>query len=128
MELMETVKLKENKLSNNVWNRTENGIKYSWDIPTLIQYTKEEKYKVFDLPLNGIDVSWNPFDYNNIFDFINHVKRVNEVDLKYPILIDDLGTICDGWHRVVKAIIKGDKTIKAIRIKNMPASSHTETV
>jgi hypothetical protein len=126
--MVEKVKLQDNKLSNNVWNRTVNGVRYSWDIPTLIQYAKEKKYKTFDLPLNGIDLSWNPFDYNNIYDFINHVNRINNVDLKYPVLIDNFGTVCDGWHRVVKAILKGDKYIKAIRLETMPTASHTENV
>ena len=33
------------------------------------------------------------------------------------------GTICDGWHRVVKTILKGETTIKAIRIEEMPDPS-----
>jgi hypothetical protein len=99
---------------------------YSWDIPTLIQYAKENKYKTFNLPLIGIDLGWNPFDYNNISDFIHHVKRVQRVSLTHPVLIDDLGTICDGWHRVVKAILNGQTYIKAIRLEKMPEASHTE--
>jgi disulfide oxidoreductase YuzD len=122
------MKLKENKLSNNIWNRTYNHTKYSWDIPTLLQYVVEEKYKTFDLPLDGIDLSWNPFDYDNVKDFINHYNRAKIADLKYPVILDDLGTVCDGWHRIVKAIIEGKKYIKAIRIEKMPVASHTEHV
>jgi len=113
------------ELSNNVWNRTKGNVRYSWDIPTLIQYAKEQKYKVFEIPIKGIDMSWNPFDYDNVKDFIEHVKRVEEADLKHPILIDDLGTICDGWHRVVKAVLLGKKYIKAIRIEKMLPPSKT---
>jgi hypothetical protein len=120
--------IKDSKLSNNVWNRTVGKNKYTWDIPTLIQYVKEKEYKEFDLPLDGIDLSWNPFDYNNIMDFVKHVNRVNKTNLEYPILIDDLGTVCDGWHRIVKAINEGRTSIKAIRIEEMPSASCVETV
>lgn len=115
------------KLSNNVWSRSIGKTRYSYDIPTLLQYVKEKKYKVFDLPIDGIDLSWNPFESSNMFDFIRHVQRVQQTDPKNPILIDDLGTICDGWHRVAKAILEGRKTIKAIRIEEMPVASCTET-
>jgi len=125
---MDNIKLNTNKLSNNIWARTLNGIRYTYDIPTLIQFAKEKKYKVFDLPLISLGLDWNPFDYNNILDFIKHVKRVNESDLKYPILIDDLGIICDGWHRVVKAILEGKKYIKAIRLEEMPHPSSEEKI
>lgn len=40
---------------------------------------------------------------------------------KLPIILDDLGYITDGWHRVAKAILEGKETIKAVRIQNMPA-------
>jgi len=113
-------------LSNNEWVRTIDGVEYTWDIPTLIQFVKEKKYKTIKIPIDALDISWSPFDYSNVSEFIKHVRRVKETDLKYPILIDDLGTICDGWHRVVKAIIENKKYIKAIRLKEMPkASSRT---
>jgi hypothetical protein len=65
---------------------------------------------------------------SSTYDFITHYKRVKDTDLKYPILLDDRGCICDGWHRVAKAIIEGKKYIKAIRIEEMPDASHEEQV
>lgn len=114
------------KMSNNNWVRIKNGIEYTWDVPTLIQFAKEKKYKVIKIPLDGIDLSWNPFDSYDTNDFIKHVKRVKDTDLKYPILIDDLGTVCDGWHRIVKAIIENKTYINAIRLKEMPTASSTK--
>ena len=116
-----------NKLSNNNWSRTEGNKKYIWDVPTLVQFAKEENYKTFDLNLDCIDLS-GTFNFDTYLGFLKYVKRINEVDFKYPILIDDLGTICDGWHRVAKAIISGKKTIKAIRLNEMPAASSVEDI
>ncbi len=116
------------KMSNNEWVRTKMGIEYTWDVPTLIQFVKEQKYKVIKVPLDSIDLSWNPFDYQDTADFIKHVRRVKDTDLKYPILIDDLGTVCDGWHRIVKAIIEKKTYINAIRMKRMPTASSTKVL
>lgn len=116
------------KLSDHTYTRVERGVKYIWDIPVLLSFVKEQGYKPFDLPLDGIDLSSLMWRMDNTQEFITHVKRVNECDDSHPILIDDLGVICDGWHRVVKAIIKGKHTIKAIRLNEMPGASCTEDV
>lgn len=48
-----------------------------------------------------------------------HIERCLDADLSYPILIWD-DAIIDGCHRVVKALAKGQKTIKAKIIINIP--------
>ncbi len=95
--------------------------KREWKTKNLYDYALEQKLKPFDLPLAGIDLSsygWS--DINSLALFIDHAKRVFECDLKYPILLDDFGQIADGNHRIVKAIIEGRRTIKAIRLNDMP--------
>ena len=51
-----------------------------------------------------------------------HIRRMNKADLQYPIILDDTGYICDGWHRLLKSIIGGKETIMAIRLPLMPES------
>ena len=48
-------------------------------------------------------------------------KRVNQCSLEYPIILDEVGQIADGYHRLCKAILEGKETIKAIRLLEMPA-------
>ena len=91
-----------------------------WEVYKLIEHVKEEDLPIFDIPLAGIDLNCTPFNVNNLDDMAWHMKRVQNSDLKYPIILDDLGQICDGNHRVVKALVNGDKTIKAVRIQSMP--------
>jgi len=79
-----------------------------------------EKYDTFDLPLMGIDLGVHPWGEIDIKDFAYHMKRINEADMQYPIILDDTGYICDGWHRLVKAIMNNQNTIKAIRLTVMP--------
>ena len=40
--------------------------------------------------------------------FVYHCKRVKDCNLEYPIILDDFGQICDGWHRIAKAVLEGN--------------------
>lgn len=99
-----------------------------WDAPTLVEFAKKQNYKVFDMPLACVDLAKQPWKLNNFGDIIYHMQRTKDVDLKYPILLDDDGIICDGWHRVAKALIEGKTSIKAIRLEKMPHVSGYSTI
>lgn len=92
-----------------------------WMATTLIDYCKAKEYKEFDLPLAAIDLSEMNFRCCCLSEFIWQMKRVQDTDLDYPVILDDLGQIADGYHRVCKAILEGMTTIKAIRMESMPA-------
>lgn len=92
---------------------------YKYKVTDLIEVSKN--IKSFDLPLQGIDLSVRPWGENMTIDsYIYHANRMSKADLKYPIILDNRGYICDGWHRVTKAIIEGRTTIKAVRLTIMP--------
>lgn len=95
-----------------------------WSALKLIEHSK--KYKSFDLPLAGIDLSRIAWGIENIDDFIHHMNRVKNTNLDHPIILDNRGVIADGLHRIVKAILKGEKTIKAIRLDDMPLKDRQE--
>lgn len=109
------VKLNDFDIADNEYNDGQN----IYHVFKLIHHSK--KYKEFDLPLCSIDMSFSPWsDLKDVISICEHFKRINESNTKYPILLDSKGYICDGWHRVCKAIILGKKTIKAIRLETMP--------
>lgn len=90
-----------------------------WNCLKLIEHSK--KYPVFDFPLAGMDLGRDAWGGQlTMDDFVYHMKRIEKTNLEYPILLDDRGTICDGWHRICKALLKGDTAIKAIRLVTMP--------
>ena len=89
-----------------------------WSANKLIEHSAN--YKVHKIPIAFIDLAVTPFKSDNFNDFVYHLNRVEKADLEYPILFDDEGCICDGWHRLAKAIVKGDTMIKAIRLEDMP--------
>lgn len=106
-------------------NHFTNQDGYVYGVAKLIEHSK--KYKEFDLPLAGIDLRRNCWTINDIDDFIHHAKRCADADLKYPIILDTCGTIADGMHRVAKAIVRGQTTIRAIRLETMPPHDRIES-
>ena len=91
-----------------------------WRVLSLIHHAKD--LEPFDLPLSCINLATTTWegDTKTIKGFAGHMKRVNEADLKYPVIMDDDGFIMDGWHRVAKALVLGLATIKAVRFDKTP--------
>lgn len=50
-----------------------------------------------------------------------HMAAINAADLSYPIILDEDGEIMDGRHRIMKAMLAGEKTIKAVRFDENPS-------
>ena len=96
--------------------------KYYWKAQTLYDYVKENKLKPFRLPLAGVDLSkaYKPFDNYNLDSIIYQIKRVNNCNVEIPIILDNIGQIADGLHRVVKAISMDMEYIMAYRLLDMP--------
>ena len=93
---------------------------------TLYDFAKAKEYSIMDMPLWNIDLTAEPFECNQLHSFIFQCKRVRECSLEYPIILDDVGQIADGYHRLCKAILEGRETIKAIRLLEMPAPDRIE--
>ena len=98
---------------------------YYWSVTRLIEHSKD--LPVFEIPLAGIHIGEKVFAESKTARAIaEHVKRVNETSLEWPVILDPDGFIMDGWHRVVKALVQGDKTIKAVRFAKLPCSDGKE--
>ena len=97
-----------------------------WKAQALYDFAKAKEYPVLDMPLWNIDLTTEPFECSQLHSFIFQMKRVNECSLGYPIILDEVGQIADGYHRLCKAILEGRETIKAIRLLEMPAPDRIE--
>ena len=83
-----------------------------------------------DIPAKNLLIDDLFIGYSNpsketLRSFIEHIKMVNDADLKYPILMNEDGEIIDGKHRLAKAILLGHKTIKAKRFIHDPSGCYT---
>lgn len=102
-----------------------NGGGKHWDSATLWEASKD--LEEFDLPLIALNLDIQPWSITNFRWLLYHIKRIESCDLKYPVLLDPDGCIADGYHRIAKAILNGDLTIKAKRFSIMPEPDRTET-
>lgn len=82
---------------------------------------------VFEAPLAAIDLegcyAWRDCTLHGAAD---HLRRAMKADLNVPILLDWNGSIADGRHRIVKALMRGKRTIKAKRLTFRPEPDHIE--
>ena|SRR3990167_1039277 len=92
------------------------GLGNSWSVARLVDAAKE--LEPFDMPIAGIDLDAKIWEGSNMFMLAFHVKKVNEADLSSPIILDWNGSVADGRHRIIKAIIQGKRTIKAVRLQH----------
>lgn len=90
--------------------------KSEWSVARLAALSKD--FPVMEVPLNHLSVSCN-YDLT-LRELAGHVKAVLEADLSYPIILDEDNDIMDGRHRVIKAMIEGKETIKAVRFEENP--------
>lgn len=95
-----------------------------WDVGTLFEASKN--LEPYDLQLSAIDLSVAFPNASTIAFFLYQMKRVLDADLSYPIIQAPDGWIIDGYHRIAKAIIDGDTTIKAVRLPVLPKPNRIE--
>jgi hypothetical protein len=89
-----------------------------WSVARLFELSKN--LEVMDIPLKHINMYYR-YEKLSLRQLAGHVVAVNEADLKYPIILDEDGELMDGRHRLIKAIITGEDTIKAVRFDINPA-------
>lgn len=118
-----SVKIRDNWTMEN--QKFSDGGK-TWFVSRLIE--KAKGLPIQEMPLSGLN-TYNMFPKSaTMNEFVSHVKKVNDADLSYPIILDDEGYIMDGRHRVAKAILIGEKTIKFVRFDETPAPDKYEDI
>ncbi len=90
---------------------------HTWSVARLITLSKD--LEVFEIPLQSMNVYYI-YEKLTLREMVMHFNAVNEADLKYPIILDEDGEVLDGRHRIMKAIMGGKKTIKAVRFATNP--------
>lgn len=88
-----------------------------WSIPRLLTLSKG--LPVFEVPLDHLNV-YNNYTELSLREMVMHFAAVNAADLSFPIILDEDGIIMDGRHRIMKALLLGEKTIKAVRFDENP--------
>ncbi|MBS4027468.1 MAG: hypothetical protein KGZ58_02430 [Ignavibacteriales bacterium] len=97
---------------------------FAWDVDRLVALTKS--FPSRQVPIESI----RELDENFWFDgegdkptcraIAEHFRFVEEADLHFPIILSSNGRVMDGMHRVVKAFLRGNKTIEAVQFTQDP--------
>lgn len=76
-----------------------------WKESTLIKASKELPIKPFNIKPFILDeiIRWK---LNNVRDYMVHYKRLLDADCSIPIILRSDGYPMDGWHRIIKALVK----------------------
>lgn len=103
-----------------------NGDGNTWKAESLYDYIKAKEYEPFDLDLRAVNLTADTFESAGLYNFIFQCKRVMNCDKAIPIILGSRGEICDGYHRICRAILDGDQTIKAYRMEKMPPPDYAK--
>ena len=73
-----------------------------------------------DVPINHLRLYYT-YEKLALREMVMHMKAVNNADLDRPIILDEDGELMDGRHRLMKAMLLGLDTIKAVRFDENPS-------
>ena len=91
--------------------------RHEWQVSKLFFYS--EKLPVMDIPIDHLYVYYK-YDTLSLRDMVMHFNTATKADLSFPIILDEDGEVLDGRHRIMKAMMNGEKTIKAVRFDENP--------
>lgn len=89
----------------------------SWGVARLFQLSKG--FPVLEIPVDHLCLSYS-YENLSLRDMVMHISAIIKSDLNTPIILDEDGDLMDGRHRVMKALLTGKKTIKAVRFDENP--------
>ena len=91
--------------------------RHCWSVPRLFELSRS--LPVMEVPLNHLSL-WYTYEKLTLREMVMHMKAVNDADLDKPIILDEDGELMDGRHRLMRAMLNGDATIKAVRFEENP--------
>ena len=103
----------------------------------LLWYTERLWKEAEELKPFEIDVSsLKELDQNCWFDLreptlrevAKHFERIQSTQLKYPIILNEDGSLMDGGHRLCKALLEGKSKIMAVQFPVMPEPDEVSDV
>ncbi len=105
------------------FKKSQNGF-FAWDVDKLVRQTSN--FEIIDVPLSEISEFEQPYWYLDTSDvptcrsIADHMKLVQKCELRFPIILAADGSVMDGMHRVCKAYLNGQTTLKAVKFKTTP--------
>ena len=97
---------------------------HSWSVPRLFELARD--LPIMDVPLQHLNVYYT---YNKLTlrGMVMHMKAVQNADMDFPIILDEDGEVMDGRHRIMRAMLDGCETIKAVRFEENPSPDKVDS-
>lgn len=86
--------------------------RHTWSVARLFELSRA--LPVMVVPLNHLNV-YQIYERLTLREMVMHMNAVQAADLEAPIILDEDGELMDGRHRLMKAMLTGAETIKAVR-------------
>ncbi|HEY4964051.1 MAG TPA: hypothetical protein VIH90_05130 [Candidatus Saccharimonadales bacterium] len=101
----------------------------AWDIDHLVKLSTD--FKVEDVKLEDIkeiDSSYwfNEYDKPTVRKIVEHAKLIEDVDTSYPIILGPDNRVMDGMHRIARALLNNQSTIRAVRFTELPEPDYRD--
>lgn len=95
----------------------------AWDVDRLIEMS--QSFPVEQVRLDDIDEIDSTYWYTEwqtptVRSVVEHCELIRDVDLNYPIILGPDGRVMDGMHRIARALLDGQDSIKAVRFSELP--------
>lgn len=91
--------------------------RHSWSVPRLFELARG--LPVMTVPLDHLQVYYT-YEKLTLREMVMHMRAVEAADLDWPIILDEDGELMDGRHRIMKAMLLNQPTIKAVRFDENP--------
>lgn len=92
--------------------------RHSWSVPRLFELARS--LPVINVPLDHLSLYYT-YEKLTLRDLVMHMRAVNDADLNQPIILDEDGELMDGRHRLMKAMLNGEPSIKVVRFDENPS-------
>ena len=105
---------------------------FAWDVHRLIELSKA--LEIVQISIQAISETDENYWFGGTNDLpscrklVEHMKLVNETDLRFPILLCAEGRLMDGMHRVARALLEGRETINSVQFQATPEPDYVDVV
>jgi len=96
----------------------------AWDVHRLIQLSAGLPVQQISLgEIHELDTAyWFDGDGEpaTVRILVRHMELIQQVDLRYPVILGAEGQLMDGMHRVARSLLEGRATVPAVRFVKQP--------
>jgi hypothetical protein len=97
--------------------------RHRWRVARLFELARG--LRIMDVPLDHLSLYY-VYEKLTLREMVMHMMAVQAADLSTPIILDEDGELMDGRHRLMKAMMLGVPTVKAVRFDENPTPDQVD--